>query len=155
MAYEFKRLSDVEVVETPTEIANVLIEEDGVIKKAPKTAVGGAGGSTLIVTSSKYLSEVASYENGVTKASAIAIEYTANMTLDEAVAAMRNQELTGAIAYIVDTTPVCFPMAVYDYYTELGTGENCIRLAVGYGEAGFWLYWTSDGISTNSPFGHA
>lgn len=43
MSYEFKKLSDVEVVETPADIANVLIEEDGVIKKAPKTAVGGAG----------------------------------------------------------------------------------------------------------------
>ena len=41
MAYEFKKLSDVEVVAEPTESANVLIEEDGVIKKAPKTAVGG------------------------------------------------------------------------------------------------------------------
>jgi len=40
---EFKRLSDVEVVAEPTESANVLIEENGVIKKAPKTAVGGNG----------------------------------------------------------------------------------------------------------------
>lgn len=39
---EFKRLSDVEVVAEPAESANVLIEEDGVIKKAPKTAVGGS-----------------------------------------------------------------------------------------------------------------
>lgn len=46
MSYEFKRLSDVDIVETPSETANVLIEEDGVIKKAPKTAVGGAGGSS-------------------------------------------------------------------------------------------------------------
>lgn len=42
MSYEFKKLSDVDIVETPSETANVLIEEDGVIKKAPKTAVGGA-----------------------------------------------------------------------------------------------------------------
>lgn len=40
---EFKKLSDVEVVAEPAESANVLIEEDGVIKKAPKTAVGGNG----------------------------------------------------------------------------------------------------------------
>lgn len=33
---EFKRLSDVEVVETPMDTANVLIEEDGVIKKVAK-----------------------------------------------------------------------------------------------------------------------
>lgn len=44
MAFEFKKLSDVEVVAEPSESANVLIEENGVIKKAPKTAVGGAGG---------------------------------------------------------------------------------------------------------------
>lgn len=43
MAYEFKRLSDVEVVAEPSESANVFIEENGVIKKAPKTAVGGGG----------------------------------------------------------------------------------------------------------------
>ena len=41
MAYEFKKLSDVEIAETPSDTANVLIEEDGVIKKAPKSAVGG------------------------------------------------------------------------------------------------------------------
>lgn len=43
---EFKKLSDVEVVAEPTEFANVLIEENGVIKKAPKTAVGGNNVST-------------------------------------------------------------------------------------------------------------
>lgn len=45
---DFKKLSDVEVVAEPIESANVLIEEDGVIKKAPKTAVGGAGGGIVI-----------------------------------------------------------------------------------------------------------
>lgn len=35
MSYEFKRLSDVEVVEQPLSTANMLIEEEGVIKKAP------------------------------------------------------------------------------------------------------------------------
>ena len=43
MAYEFKKLNDVEIVETPMDTANVLIEEDGVIKRAPKSAVGGGG----------------------------------------------------------------------------------------------------------------
>lgn len=44
MAYDFKRLGDVDLVDAPAENANVLIEENGIIKKAPKTAVGGAGG---------------------------------------------------------------------------------------------------------------
>lgn len=38
---EFKRLSDVEVVAEPTDSANVLIEENGVIKKTPKDEIGG------------------------------------------------------------------------------------------------------------------
>jgi hypothetical protein len=42
MAYNFKSIADVEVVAEPTESANVLIEENGEVKKAPKTAVGGA-----------------------------------------------------------------------------------------------------------------
>ena len=45
MAYNFKSIADVDVVAEPSEAANVLIEENGVIKKAPKTAVGGAGKS--------------------------------------------------------------------------------------------------------------
>lgn len=45
---EFKRLSDVEVVAEPTETANVLIEENGIVKKAPKSAVGGMGGSLMV-----------------------------------------------------------------------------------------------------------
>lgn len=43
---EFKKLSDVEVVETVSDSANVLIEEEGVIKKAPKSQVGGGGASS-------------------------------------------------------------------------------------------------------------
>ena len=39
MAYEFKKLSDVAVVDTPADTANVLIEEDGVIKKVSKDNV--------------------------------------------------------------------------------------------------------------------
>ena len=52
---EFKRLCDVEVVVEPTESANVLIEENGVIKKAPKTAVGGAGEETDMVIALTHL----------------------------------------------------------------------------------------------------
>lgn len=43
MAYEFKKLSDVEAVEAISDNANVLIEENGVIKKAPKAEVGSGG----------------------------------------------------------------------------------------------------------------
>ena len=63
MAYNFKSIADVEVVAEPTESANVLIEENGVIKKAPKTAVGG-GGETLVIAfnSNNWVEEYDGYE---------------------------------------------------------------------------------------------
>lgn len=39
MSYNFKSIADVEVVAELAESANILIEENGVIKKTPKTAV--------------------------------------------------------------------------------------------------------------------
>ena len=50
MAYNFKSIADVEVVAEPAESANVLIEENGVIKRAPKTAVGGKKEDNVIDT---------------------------------------------------------------------------------------------------------
>lgn len=44
MAYEFQRLDAVTEVTEVSDDATVLIEEDGAIKRAPKSAVGGGGG---------------------------------------------------------------------------------------------------------------
>ena len=69
---EFKKLSDVAVVETPAETANVLIEEDGVIKKAPKTAVGGSGGNEpdmVITVSAKSNTQITSDNYTITDGS--------------------------------------------------------------------------------------
>lgn len=49
MAVEFKKLAGVDIVETATDAANVLIEENGVIKRVPKTEVGGSGGEPEVV----------------------------------------------------------------------------------------------------------
>ena len=58
MAYNFKSIADVEVVAEPNESANVLIEEDGVIKKAPKTAIGGGSGALIVCTDNNDYSNV-------------------------------------------------------------------------------------------------
>lgn len=47
MAYNFKSIADVEVIAEPAESANVLIEENGVIKKTPKSAIGGASNTSV------------------------------------------------------------------------------------------------------------
>lgn len=58
---DFKKLSAVEAIEAVSDTANVLIEENGVIKKAPKTAVGGAGGSEpdlVIAINNHYIKKI-------------------------------------------------------------------------------------------------
>lgn len=49
MSYEFKRLSDVEVVEQPLSTANVLIEEEGVIKKASREVISKSNNYDFII----------------------------------------------------------------------------------------------------------
>jgi hypothetical protein len=61
----FKKLSDVEVVAEPIDSANVLIEEDGIIKKAPKTAVGGAGVDNIRTHIIHLDSEVNAHEEDI------------------------------------------------------------------------------------------
>lgn len=43
---EFKKLSEVEQIETASENDTVLIEEEGEIKRVPTSAVGGSGGGS-------------------------------------------------------------------------------------------------------------
>ena len=58
MSYKFKSIADVDVVNTLTDKASVLIEENGAIKKVPKDEVGGGVkvasaevGQTIVVKS--------------------------------------------------------------------------------------------------------
>jgi hypothetical protein len=51
---EFKKLSEVEQVETASDNATVLIEEGGEIKRVAKSEVGGAGGYTMVLTNDNY-----------------------------------------------------------------------------------------------------
>ena len=59
MAYNFKPIADVEVVAQPTESANVLIEENGVIKKAP---MGAGGGHWAMLTDNGVVASDGIYE---------------------------------------------------------------------------------------------
>ena len=47
MSYEFKKISEVEVLETVSDEAHVLVEEDGAVKRVPKTEVGGSASQTI------------------------------------------------------------------------------------------------------------
>lgn len=115
---EFQRLSEVAIVEEAPDTSYVLIENEGEVYRAPKTEVGGGSGKTLIVTVS---------DSGP----------AANMTYNEAVAALEAKELTGAFCYLEG---MFTPMLA-------GFMNESVRLEVQYnGETIFTATWTSEGF---------
>lgn len=138
---EFTRLADVEVVETATDVDKVLIEQNGEIKRVPKTEVGGSGGGSgggggggsLIIVGDEATQT-----------------FTANMTLTEAVEAFNKHELAGAALY--------FPMegmpALFNGILLNGSALAGFEiLLIACDAAGLELFWTADGISMEPPEG--
>lgn len=132
---EFTRLADVEVVETAADADKVLIEQNGEIKRVPKTEVGGSGNMLIIDVSVDMQTE--------------AITGTANMTLDEAIAAIANRELTGAVAYVAMgtggqiMTTILDVAACMDFTAQ--AGFPCIRAMCASSQLP--LMWTADGFA--------
>lgn len=58
MSLEFTKLSEAEQIETVSDKATVLIEDNGEIKRAPKKEVGGAGGYIATYTASDMESDI-------------------------------------------------------------------------------------------------
>lgn len=129
---EFKRLSDVEVVAEPTESANVLIEEDGVIKKAPKTVVGG-GEPDMVINIKKWTQTIAN--EGIT-ASDVAIEDGSITNVFNALGEGRmpvikirhyegNEEVYGKNYAVNAEEYACCYISKYDMYCEIYYMNMC------------------------------
>ena len=129
---EFTKLSEVEVVETANDTDKVLIEQNGEIKRVPKTEVGGGGGggNMLIITS----------DDGES--------FTANMTLTEVVEAFNKRELSGAALYFTMDGVCGLTCCVLADYSPMAGFEFMIIMCE---MAGLELFWTADGISTEPP----
>ena len=67
MSYEFTKLSDVTLVNTPASSANVLIEENGTVKKVPKAEVGTKLSDATLVGTPASNANVLIEESGVLK----------------------------------------------------------------------------------------
>ena len=148
MAYEFKRLSDVEVIAEPTESANVLIEENGVIKKAPKTAVGGNGGGgeepDMVMLLTGYLSGSTAFSDGTAELSIIAGAPSAIKAKLEAgespVVKMKH----------VHGTYGDYSHSRYEYDVYVVTyGEDYWFSTIAVGSSGDTLYKVSGGFNTD------
>lgn len=160
---EFKKLSEVDKVETASENASVLIEDGGEIKRAPKSEVGGRGGSVAVITTSAYDDYIA----GVSRTASLAITYSCkNMTFKEAKSALLNGESLDIKLY--DSANMPTPFASSGTQRTM-TGSAAVPLVIAYNAdidgiiivmfktasddtGDFILYWTVDGISTDAPF---
>lgn len=143
---EFRRLSDVSLIEEASDIANVLIEENGEIKRVPKTQVGGTGFPTAIIKDINY----DSYLDGVqpkAKASGPIICTCLNMTFEEAHEIISNGETLEAIGMLVNYPVSTITRSDETILLDNIAGFPCIGFSFGAND----FYWTENEISNIRP----
>lgn len=146
----FKKLSEVEQVESASNNATVLIEEDGKIKRVPKKEVGGAGIPTAIIKSSDYDDAVA-WVSGQSTPSPRAMPNPVtfeciNMTFEEAYEILSNCEPLNVLVMFNDELPLITPFPVC-FSGVIEFGVPCIILSTPDDA----FFWTADGVSTEPP----
>jgi hypothetical protein len=148
MAYNFKNLAEVELLNEVPEGCTALAEVDGVVKRVPSKGLGGAGGiKTAIIKDSGYDNALAGLSTMASSEPLYTFECI-NMTFEEAYQTMASGEPL-----------VCFGMFTGDgamnmYGAAAFTGSAyfgvpCIVLAFELFDLA--LFWTADGLSTEMP----
>ena len=97
---EFKKLSELEQVETASDNATVLIEEDGEVKRVLKNKVGGGGLTKTLVFKNEYYDAALSPDWELPDGS-FSNEYECNMTFSEIYNNIRNGEVLSAVVLAV------------------------------------------------------
>ena len=149
MAYNFKNLADVEMLDAVPEESSVLIETNGQIRRAPGEGLGGEKIKTLKIKISVFDDLV----HGNPVDMDIEPTYSANMTFDEVVEAFMNNELPDTMYVDLfsnrygELRPARVMIGSLIYVNNIYV-KPCIVIEHWYGE----LYWTAeDGISWNEP----
>lgn len=152
---EFTKLADVTLVAETTDITNVFIEEDGEIKRVPKTEVGGTG--KVIIKSSEYDAAIQTMLSGGAAPSDLGSSdatYTCiNMTFEEAYDALANGEYLDVV--LMDTmgsTPITNISLLVAFGGIAFTGSPAIMLLMpetnfGGGYISKQFMWTASGIT--------
>lgn len=162
MAYEFKRLSDVDFVENATDVANILIEDQGVIKRVPKATIGGNNNNSIVVTIPYQTSKPEAPQT--VDSSDIISGATCNKTYSEVLQMLASDEIEYGVIRVVDSNyhalvDICPIINVYAYDNSgnavLPLDANVLGVCFGtqdssifYRQAGLF---TTDGVSTPSP----
>ena len=157
---EFKKLGEVTLVNEATDVANVLIEENGEVKRVPKTEVGGMGYPTAIIKHIDYDNYVNSMLSGAQVGEVVDSEYECiNMTFEEAYDILSEGEFLHAV--LMDTN-YDYPVANVPLLVGFGgisQGEPSIILSTVYSKSAFGTVgvnqykWTASGIIINNAEG--
>lgn len=144
MAYEFKKLGEVEALDEVPENANALVEVDGAIKRVPGSGLGGAAGiKTAIIKTSDYDDALA----GVQTTASAEITYSCiNMTFEEAYATMAAGEPLAVMVMMNAEGAMCIPGIVAFAGTALG--YEALMVGAYFGSSMVMAqYWTADGFT--------
>lgn len=144
MATEFKKLSEVAVLEEAAETAHVLIEENCEIYRVPKTAVGGI--KTAIIRDSGYLNAIAGVSTMTSAAPAVTYECI-NMTFEEAYETMAKGEPLNVVGMLTTGRTPMNIQGVVEFIGTAAFGVPCIVVDF----ESITLFWTADGLSTSEP----
>lgn len=145
---EFKKLSEVEQIETASDNATVLIEEGGEIKRVPKKEVGGAGIATAIIKDSDYDNTLA----GIQTMESMELTYECiNMTFEEAYQIMTSGEPLDVFGMLSSEGICGNSHCLMAILLDASVGVPCILVVLNSPDSNIELYWTADGLSTSEP----
>ena len=155
MAYEFKRLSNVEALPEVPKGATVLAEVGGEIKRVPGSGLGGGGIKTAIIKDSFYDETVQMMQTEApapSPTSAAQMVNCINMTFEEAYETMANGEPLAAYGMLTTEAPVNLQgTAVFAGIAAFGV--PCIILTFMLdSDFTITLFWTADGLLTEPPY---
>ena len=156
---EFKKLSEVQLVGAAVDAANVLIEENGEIKRVPKNEVGGTGFPTVIMEHAMYATAIeVMHSGGLEESSVQTVEtgeqgyFVSGLTFEEAYEEILNG---GVVKAIQKGSIGDFPGILPGSVAFMGTtgGEPCLELIFVDPYFGGYscYYWTANGISDMAP----
>jgi hypothetical protein len=97
MSYTQKKLSEVELLTEVPENATVFAEVNGEIKRVPGKGLGGSGNGLVLVETSGPSNSSSPVSVMITVSEVRT--FSANMTLEEAVALLHNYELSSVVVY--------------------------------------------------------
>lgn len=153
MAYEFTKLSEVELLESVPDNASAFVEVGGTVKRVPGSGLGGGGIKTAVVKAPNYDSAVSDAQTNATSivADGATAPTVVNMTFEEAYGIMASGEPLMSLLMFASNSAPEIVYGITGFAGDKAFGEPCIAFI--FHDAKITLFWTSSGLSERQPSG--